>query len=130
MFRQPVPEAAQPKPSKRTSSSVAPENRPMAQTGSLDGHMTEAHAKAYVADQVRRWERDTSERNVPPEVEYEWPQVRLNPVTFFSAVLTTIEYLRKRFSMATEADTGVPETQRRRRTLGTTRDLTAALIPP
>jgi hypothetical protein len=58
--------------------------------------MTEVQAKAYVADQVRRWEQDTAERNVPAEVKYDWPQVRLNPTSYISAVLTTSEYLRQR----------------------------------
>jgi hypothetical protein len=92
--------------------------------------MTEVQAKAYVADQVRRWEQDTSERNAPPEVKYDWPQVRLNPTSYISAVLTTSEYLRQRLSMATQADAWVSEMQLRRRTFGTARDLTAALTPP
>jgi hypothetical protein len=125
-FRQPVPEAVQARPSQNTSPSVAPENRPKAQTGTLDGQMTEVQAKAYMADQVRRWERDTA----PPEVKYDWPQVRLNPTSYISAVLTTSEYLRQRLSMATQADAWVSEMQLRRRTFGTARDLTAALIPP
>jgi hypothetical protein len=129
-FRQPVPEAVQARPSQSPSPSVAPENRPNAQTGTLDVQMTEVQAKAYVADQVRRWERDTSERKVPPEVKYDWPQVRLNPTSYISAVLTTSEYLRQRLSMATQADAWVFEMQLRRRTFGTARDLTAALIPP
>jgi hypothetical protein len=49
-FREPVPEAVQARPSQSTSSSVAPENRPEAQAGTLDGQMTEVQAKAYVAD--------------------------------------------------------------------------------
>ncbi|KAL4129535.1 CCR4-NOT transcription complex, subunit 3 [Phytophthora ramorum] len=100
------------------------------ETGTADVQMTEAQAKAYVADQVRRWERDVSEKNVPPDVKYDWPQVRLDSESFMVASLTTSDYLRRRMSMPTQADAWIAEMQLRRRTFGMARDLTAALIPP
>uniref|UniRef100_H3H3S3 Uncharacterized protein n=1 Tax=Phytophthora ramorum TaxID=164328 RepID=H3H3S3_PHYRM len=81
------------------------------ETGTADVQMTEAQAKAYVADQVRRWERDVSEKNVPPDVKYDWPQVRLDSESFMVASLTTSDYLRRRMSMPTQADAWIAEMQ-------------------
>ncbi|GMF39983.1 unnamed protein product [Phytophthora fragariaefolia] len=33
----------------------------------------EVQVKAFVADQVRRRERDVSERSFPPNIKYDWP---------------------------------------------------------
>ncbi|OWZ14926.1 hypothetical protein PHMEG_00011522 [Phytophthora megakarya] len=41
--------------------------------GSQGTQMNEAQAKAYVAGQVQRWERETRERVLPPRARYTWP---------------------------------------------------------
>ncbi|GMG16126.1 unnamed protein product [Phytophthora fragariaefolia] len=38
----------------------------------------EVQVKAIVADQVRRWERDVSERSFPPNIKYDWPHDHLD----------------------------------------------------
>ncbi|GMF46194.1 unnamed protein product [Phytophthora fragariaefolia] len=78
----------------------------------------EVQVKAFVADQMRRWERDVSERCFPPNIKYDWPHDHLDSSSYLSAVLTTSEYLRKRTSMAAEADTWIAEMELTRRTFG------------
>ncbi|GMF36856.1 unnamed protein product [Phytophthora fragariaefolia] len=56
----------------------------------------EVQVKTYVADQVRRWKRDVSERSFPPNIKYAWPHDHLDSSSHLSVVLTTSEYLRKR----------------------------------
>ncbi|GMF55557.1 unnamed protein product [Phytophthora fragariaefolia] len=89
----------------------------------------EVQAKVFVADQVRRWERDVSERSFPPNIKYDWPHDHLDSSSYLSTVLTTSEYLRKRTSMAAEADAWVAEMELTRRTFGSPGDWTAVTIP-
>ncbi|GMF41181.1 unnamed protein product [Phytophthora fragariaefolia] len=88
----------------------------------------EVQVKVFVADQVRRWERDVSERSFPPNIKYDWPHDHLDSSSYLSAVLTTSEYLRKRTSMAAEADAWVAEMELTRRTFGDPGDWTAVTI--
>ncbi|GMF82318.1 unnamed protein product [Phytophthora fragariaefolia] len=78
----------------------------------------EVQVKVFVADQVRRWERGVSERSFPPNIKYDWPHDHLISSSYLSAVLTTSEYLRKRTSMATEADAWIAKMELTRRTFG------------
>ncbi|GMF33073.1 unnamed protein product [Phytophthora fragariaefolia] len=89
----------------------------------------EVQVKAFVADQVRRWERDVSERSSPPNIKYDWPHDHLDSSSYLSAVLTTSEYLRKRTSMAAEADAWIAEMELTRRTFVAPGDWTAVTIP-
>ncbi|GMF45642.1 unnamed protein product [Phytophthora fragariaefolia] len=91
--------------------------------------LAEVQVKPFVADQVRRWERDVSERSFPPNIKYDWPHDHLDSSSYLSAVLTTSEYLRKRTSMAAEADAWIAEMELTRRTFGAPGDRTAVTIP-
>ncbi|GMF39316.1 unnamed protein product [Phytophthora fragariaefolia] len=53
----------------------------------------EVQVKVFVADQVRRWERDVSEWSLPPNIKYDWPHDHLDSSSYLSAVLTTSEQL-------------------------------------
>ncbi|GMF30700.1 unnamed protein product [Phytophthora fragariaefolia] len=76
---------------------------------------SEVQVKTYVADQVRRWRRDVSERSFPPNIKFDWPQGPLDSTSYISAILTTSEYLRKRTSMAAQADAWIAEMELTRR---------------
>ncbi|GMF39988.1 unnamed protein product [Phytophthora fragariaefolia] len=89
----------------------------------------EVQVKAFVADQVRRWERDVSERSFPPNIKYDWPHDLLDSSSYLSAVLTTSEYLGKWTSMAAEADAWIAEMALTRRTFGAPGGWTAVTIP-
>ncbi|GMF63122.1 unnamed protein product [Phytophthora fragariaefolia] len=79
----------------------------------------EIQVKVFVADQVRRWERDVSERSFPPNIKYDWPHDHLDSSSYLSAVLTT----------AAEADAWIAEMELTRRTFGAPGDWTAVTIP-
>ncbi|GMF59211.1 unnamed protein product [Phytophthora fragariaefolia] len=89
----------------------------------------EVQVKAFVADQVRRWERDVSERSFPPNIKYDWPHDLLDSSSYLFAVLTTSEYLGKWTSMAAEADAWIAEMALTRRTFGAPGGWTAVTIP-
>ncbi|GMF60003.1 unnamed protein product [Phytophthora fragariaefolia] len=89
----------------------------------------EVQVKAFVTDQVRRWERGVSESSFPPNIKYDWPHDHLDSSSDLSAVLTTSEYLRKRTSMAAEADALITEMELTRRSFGAPGDWTAVAIP-
>ncbi|GMF51380.1 unnamed protein product [Phytophthora fragariaefolia] len=89
----------------------------------------EVQVNAFVADQVRRWERDVSKRSFPPNIKYDWLHDHLDSSSYLSAVLTTSEYLRKRTSMAAEAEAWITEMELTRRTFGAPGDWTAVTIP-
>ncbi|GMF41727.1 unnamed protein product [Phytophthora fragariaefolia] len=44
----------------------------------------EVQVKVFVADQVRRWERDVSERSFPPNIKYDWPHDHLDSSSYLS----------------------------------------------
>ncbi|KAL3659485.1 CCR4-NOT transcription complex, subunit 3 [Phytophthora oleae] len=99
-----------------------PEDKPM----SSEFQMTEVQAKAYVPEQVR----DSSKRNLSPEVRYDWPQVHLDCEVFISAASMTSEYLNRRILMPAQTDAWISELQLQRRSFGMALDIQAALIPP
>ncbi|GMF51311.1 unnamed protein product [Phytophthora fragariaefolia] len=80
--------------------------------------LSEVQVKSYVADQVRRWEGGVSERSFPPNIKYDLPQGHLDSTSYMSTILTTSEYLRKRASMAAQADAWIAEMELTRRALG------------
>ncbi|EGZ14077.1 hypothetical protein PHYSODRAFT_256194 [Phytophthora sojae] len=98
-------------------------------SGALEALMTEGEAKTYVADQVRRWERDESE-SVPPTVKTDWTPGSLDSGSYVSAALMTSVYLDRRMAMASQADAWISEMQLKRVSFGAAQDLNAVLIPP
>ncbi|KAJ8569228.1 hypothetical protein ON010_g6033 [Phytophthora cinnamomi] len=74
---------------------------------SISVYLSEVQEKAYVTNQVHRWERNFSERSVPLNIKIEWPQAHLGSTPYMAAILTTSEYLRKRTSIAVEADASI-----------------------
>ncbi|GMF29899.1 unnamed protein product [Phytophthora fragariaefolia] len=52
----------------------------------------EVQVKVFVADQVRRWERDVSKKSFPPNIKYDWPHDHLDSSSYLSAVLTTSDW--------------------------------------
>ncbi|GMF30016.1 unnamed protein product [Phytophthora fragariaefolia] len=68
-------------------------------------------------------------KEFPPNIKYDLPHDHLDSSSYLSAVLTTSEYLRKRTSMAAEADAWIAEMDLTRRTFGAPGDWTAVTIP-
>ncbi|GMF21522.1 unnamed protein product [Phytophthora fragariaefolia] len=54
---------------------------------------TVARVKTYVTDQVRRWERVTTEFVVSPTIEYSWPTPPPDFQAWWAAVMPTSEYI-------------------------------------
>ncbi|GMF38659.1 unnamed protein product [Phytophthora fragariaefolia] len=65
----------------------------------------------------------------PPNHLDVWPHDHLDSSSYLSAILTTSEYLRKRTSMAAEADAWIAEMELTRRTFGAPGGWTAMTIP-
>ncbi|KAE9168459.1 hypothetical protein PF005_g28367 [Phytophthora fragariae] len=92
--------------------------------------VAEIQARAYVAEQVRRWERAPSGRISPPSVEYTWPAVTLDTAGWQTAILATSGYLRNWSLSGTSENAWVVELRPERRMPAMAQDLTAATIPP
>ncbi|KAL3669954.1 CCR4-NOT transcription complex, subunit 3 [Phytophthora oleae] len=69
---------------------------------SSEFQMAEVQAKAYVAELVRRLERDSSERNYPPDVRYDSPQAHLDCEAFILADSMVSENLNRRMLMSAQ----------------------------
>ncbi|GMF32154.1 unnamed protein product [Phytophthora fragariaefolia] len=111
-------EASSPK-----SSGVASIRTPV-QARSPPVSSAEDQVKVFVADQVGRLRK-----GFPPIIKYDWPHDHLDSSSYLSAVLATSEYLRKRTSMAVEADAWIAEMELTGRAFGAPGDWTAVMIP-
>ncbi|OWY97441.1 LOW QUALITY PROTEIN: hypothetical protein PHMEG_00032022 [Phytophthora megakarya] len=58
-------------------------------SGSQEAKINETQAMAYVAGQVRRWERELRERVLPPRVRYTWPNVSRGFEPWWTAMIVT-----------------------------------------
>jgi hypothetical protein len=86
-------------------------------------------AKAYVAQQVSRWEQVRSERVSPPNVEYVWPDSRSDPLAWLSAMLEVSKDLSAAATPNDFVQAWIADLNLSRRDLATAQDLTALQIP-
>jgi hypothetical protein len=124
----PVPTAAAPQGVIRNEvSSRTPEVGP----GPPDpAHTSEAEVKAYVAEQVRRWEREASGRISPPYVQYTWPSPDApNSEPYLTAVMATSTYLDQRILIPSQDDAWISEFRLTRERFSMARDLRALSVP-
>ncbi|EGZ18375.1 hypothetical protein PHYSODRAFT_499692, partial [Phytophthora sojae] len=98
-------------------------------SGSPDQRFAEVQEKAFVAQQVSRWERVESERVTPPTVEYSWPTPRPDAQPWMAAMLTTSRYLSARALLEDQDGGWIAELRLDRRYLSTTQDLMAVQVP-
>ncbi|GMF15694.1 unnamed protein product [Phytophthora fragariaefolia] len=89
------------------------------------GEMTAAQAKAYVADQVRRWELVVS-----PSIEYSRPSPVPDFRPWWVTMMATSEYVASRMSMANPNDAWNSEWNPARLDPSTAVDVTGVMVPP
>jgi hypothetical protein len=94
-----------------------------------DTRTPEQAAKAYVAQEVSRWEQVLSERVSPPNVEYVWPDSRPDPLAWLSAMLEVSKYLSAAATLNDPVQGWIADLNLSRRDLATAQDLTALQIP-
>ncbi|GMF18633.1 unnamed protein product [Phytophthora fragariaefolia] len=70
---------------------------------------TVAQVKTYVADQVRRWERVTTEFVASPTIEYSWPSPPPDFQTWWAAAMSTSEYIASRTAMTSSDEAWISE---------------------
>ncbi|KAE8966719.1 hypothetical protein PR002_g28281 [Phytophthora rubi] len=61
---------------------------------------TVAQVKTYVADQVHRWERGTTEFVASPTIDYSWPLPPPDFQTWWAAVMMMFGYIASWTAMA------------------------------
>ncbi|GMF17074.1 unnamed protein product [Phytophthora fragariaefolia] len=86
--------------------------------------------RAYVADQVRLWERVTLEFVASPTVEYSWASSVPDFQPRWAAVMATSEYVASRMSMANPNDAWISEWNLVRLGPSTAVDVTGVMVPP
>uniref|UniRef100_H3H209 Peptidase A2 domain-containing protein n=1 Tax=Phytophthora ramorum TaxID=164328 RepID=H3H209_PHYRM len=87
-------------------------------------------AKAYVAEQVRRWERVVVEYVVSPTVRYEWPAASPDFQAWWRAMTLTTEYVLSRTAMAAQSEAWISEWALERMGPNTTEDIATIVVPP
>ncbi|EGZ21098.1 hypothetical protein PHYSODRAFT_255368 [Phytophthora sojae] len=92
--------------------------------------VSEAQAKAYVAEQVRRWEQHRESAVVPLKVEYAWLEPAPNFTEWWAAALATSKYLSDRMAMASQDAAWIAELDSVRLELCLAQDVTGIVIPP
>ncbi|OWY93473.1 LOW QUALITY PROTEIN: hypothetical protein PHMEG_00037124 [Phytophthora megakarya] len=85
--------------------------------------MNEAQAKAYVAGQVQRWEREARERVF-------WPSTGQNFEPWWTAMIATSRHLEGRTTSAALDEAWISDLQLVRSELPTAQDVTPIVIPP
>ncbi|OWZ01198.1 hypothetical protein PHMEG_00027471 [Phytophthora megakarya] len=99
-------------------------------SGSQATQMNEAQAKTYVAGQVRRWERELSERMLPPRMRYTWPNVGRDFKPWWTAMIATSRHHDRRTTLAALNEAWISDLQLVRSERPTTQDVTPIVIPP
>ncbi|GMF35200.1 unnamed protein product [Phytophthora fragariaefolia] len=89
-----------------------------------------AQVKTYVADQVRRWERVTTEFVASPTIEYSWPSPPPYFQNWWAAVMMMSEYIASRTAMASSDEAWISEWNFVRLAPNIVTDVTAITIPP
>ncbi|OWZ02030.1 hypothetical protein PHMEG_00026483 [Phytophthora megakarya] len=92
--------------------------------------MNEAQAKAYVAGQVQRWEREARERMLPPRARYTWPSTGRDFEPWWTAMIATSRHLEGRTTSAALIEAWNSDLQLVRSDLPTAQDVTPIVIPP
>ncbi|EGZ20591.1 hypothetical protein PHYSODRAFT_259556 [Phytophthora sojae] len=92
--------------------------------------VSEAQAKAYVAEQVRRWEQHRERATVPLKVEYAWPEAAPDFTEWWTAALATSKYLSDRMVMASQDAAWIAELGPVRLELCLAQDVSGIVIPP
>ncbi|EGZ15567.1 hypothetical protein PHYSODRAFT_333806 [Phytophthora sojae] len=117
---------------KTTPNQVIPGQAPnpgSLRSGTPDQRFAEVQEKAYVAQQVSRWERVESERVIPPTVEYSWPTAKPDAQPWMAAMLTTSRYLSARALLEDQYGCWIAKLRLDRRDLSTAQDLMAVQVP-
>ncbi|KAE8963551.1 hypothetical protein PR001_g29340 [Phytophthora rubi] len=91
---------------------------------------TVTQVKTYVADQVRRWERVTTEFVASPTIEYSWPSPPPDFQNWWAAVMMTSEYIASRTAMASSDEAWISEWNLVRLAPNIVTDVTAITVPP
>ncbi|KAE9070636.1 hypothetical protein PF010_g26185 [Phytophthora fragariae] len=91
---------------------------------------TVTQVKTYVADQVRRWERVTTEFVASPTIEYSWPSPPPDFQNWWAAVMMTPEYIASRTAMASSDEAWISEWNLVRLAPNIVTDVTAITVPP
>ncbi|OWY92463.1 hypothetical protein PHMEG_00038537, partial [Phytophthora megakarya] len=94
-------------------------------SGSQGTQMNEAQARAYVAGQVQRWEREARERVLPPERD-----ILGQALPWWTAMITTSCHLERRTTSAALDEAWISDLQLVRSELPTAQDVTSIVIPP
>ncbi|OWY97915.1 hypothetical protein PHMEG_00031439 [Phytophthora megakarya] len=81
-------------------------------------------AKAYVADQVRCWERELRERVLPPRVRYTWLNVGRDFEPWWTAVIATSRHFEGRTTSAALDEAWISDLQLVRSELSTAQAVT------
>ncbi|OWY93611.1 hypothetical protein PHMEG_00036926, partial [Phytophthora megakarya] len=103
---------------------------PSVDSGSQETQMNEAQAKAYVAGQVQRWEREARERVLPSRVRYTWPSTGRDLEPRWTAMIATSRHLEGRTTSAAPDEAWISDLQLVRSELPTAQDVTPIVIPP
>ncbi|GMF35122.1 unnamed protein product [Phytophthora fragariaefolia] len=93
------------------------------------GEVTVAQAMAYVADQVRRWERVTLGFVASPTIGYSWPSPVPDFRPWWAAMMATSEYVASRMSLANPNDAWISEWNLVRLAPSTAADVTGTMVP-
>ncbi|KAE9273708.1 hypothetical protein PR003_g29823, partial [Phytophthora rubi] len=91
---------------------------------------TVTQVKTYVADQVRRWERVTTEFVASPTIEYSWPSPPPDFQNWWAAVMMTSGYIASRTAMASSDEAWISEWNLVRLAPNIVTDVTAITVPP
>jgi hypothetical protein len=83
----------------------------------------------YVRREVRRWQDASSDRVVPPNVEFAWPTPRPDVQAYFESVTVTGSYLERRLALPSQDEAWVSGLRLRRWGFGLARNLAAIAIP-
>ncbi|KAE9192093.1 hypothetical protein PF005_g18592 [Phytophthora fragariae] len=91
---------------------------------------TVSQVKTYVVDQVRRWERVTTEFAASPTIEYSWPSPPPDFQNWWAAAMMTSEYIASRTAMASSDEAWISEWNLVRLATNIVTDVTAITVPP
>jgi hypothetical protein len=92
--------------------------------------MSVEQAKAYVAEQVTRWERVVVEHVASPAVYYDWPIPAPDFRKWWVAMTTTTEFVTSRMSDTCHPESSIAEWQLGRLGPSTANDLGAIAVSP
>ncbi|OWY93560.1 hypothetical protein PHMEG_00037000 [Phytophthora megakarya] len=86
-------------------------------------------AKAYVAQQVRRWEQTSSGRVIPLSPAYAWPASTPDYTAWLEAAKTTSDFLTQQATLGSQDAMWIADLNATRLDFGTAQDLLGVQIP-